>query len=495
MTFRLRVKKDMTKKDIISELDPLFYPRGIAVVGVSESPLKIGTMTLLSVITGGFEGGIYPVHPKADNILGLTVCPNFKSLPDDTDLVVVCVPASAVPSVIEDSVDAGIRAAVIISSGFAEVGKDGKRLQDEVLKIARDGGMRFVGPNCMGICNSSVKLHALMNMMMPIAGNISFVSQSGTLGTMNMLIASSYGVGFNKFVSSGNEADIKTEELIEYFANDPDTKVILSFIEGIRDGRKFFRVSKEATKKKPFIVLKAGMTSAGAKAASSHTSALAGSSVINDAAFKQAGIVRAGNGSEMLDLVKAFSLLPPLSGRKVGILTAGGGSGVLTADACEKYGLKVHNLSNEIIEELNQFLPSFWSHGNPIDITASGMFGAAGFSSITRCLDTMLQSDDIDGVITMSFDFSDMFDTVFSRFQPENKSSTTEIASIITPFMNGLTDDLVSVCKRYNKPVVAMGTSGCGLMESYGIPSYDDPSQAAFVLSKLAEYKEYLEKQ
>jgi acyl-CoA synthetase (NDP forming) len=486
-------------KDIVSELNPLFYPRGVAVVGASRSFAKIGTMTLLSTIIGGFEGGIYPVHPKGGKILGLTAYTNFKSVPDDADLVVVCVPASVVPGVIEESIDAGIRAAVIISSGFAEVDRDGKRLQDEVLKIARDGGMRFVGPNCMGICNSSVKLHALMNMMMPIPGNISFVSQSGTLGTMNMLIASSYGVGFNKFVSSGNEADIKTEDLIEYYANDQDTKVILSFIEGIRDGRKFFEVSKDATKKKPFIVLKAGTTKAGAKAASSHTSALAGSDTINEAAFRQAGITKAGNGEEMLDLVKAFSLLSPPEGRKVGILTAGGGSGVLTADACEKMGLEVPNLPKEIIEELNQFLPSFWSHGNPIDITASGGIGGSGgadFSSITRCLDALLRSDEIDSVITMSIDFLEGMDTVISNFPPKYKSLTKIMGKIIAPIGGNFTDDLASVCKKYGKPVVAMGgfDGGSGMLESHGIPSYSDPERAAFVLSKLAEYGEYLER-
>jgi acyl-CoA synthetase (NDP forming) len=493
----------MAKRDIVSELDPLFYPRGIAVVGASKSLIKMGSITLLSITTGGFEGGIYPVHPKADKIMGLTSYQNFKSVPDDADLVVVCVPAPAVPDVIEESIDAGIRAAVIISSGFAEVGKDGKKLQDEVLKIARGGGMRFVGPNCMGICNSSVKLHALMNMMMPIPGNISFVSQSGTLGTMNMLTASGYGVGFNKFVSSGNEADIKTEDLIEYYANDQDTKVVLSFIEGIRDGRRFFEVSREVTKKKPFIVLKVGTTKAGAKAASSHTSALSGSDVINDAAFRQAGIIRARSQTEMQDLVKAFSLLSSPKGRRVGILTAGGGSGVLCADACEKAGLEVPSLSKEVIEELNKYLPPFWSHGNPIDITASGGFGGsaggAGLSAITKCLDALLRSDDIDSVITMTMDFSSgMIDAVIANLplKPRDKDSIIKLASGIMPKAGGIfTDGLVKFSKKYGKPVVGMGMGGSGLLKSYGIPSYSDPERAAFALSKLVEYREYLEKE
>ena len=488
----------MTRKDIVTELEPLFYPRGVAIVGASQSFVKIGTMTLLSILIGGFEGGIYPVHPKADRILGLNTYAKFKDLPDDADLVVVCVPASSVASVIEDSIDGGIRAAVIISSGFSEVGKEGKKLQDEVLKIARSGGMRFIGPNCMGMCSSSVKLFALMNMMIPIPGDISFVSQSGTLGTMNMLIASSYGVGFNKFVSSGNEADLKTEDLVEYYSGDQDTKVVLSFMEGVRDGRKFFEMSKEVTKKKPFILLKAGRTKAGAKAASSHTGSLAGSDAINEAAFKQAGIITAKNGEEMLDLVKGFSLLLPPKGRKVGILTAGGGSGVLSADACERMGLEVPALPEEIIEELNKFLPPFWSHGNPIDITASGGIGGSGgadFSAITTCLDFLLQSDEIDSVITMSMDMMDRMETVISNFPPKYKNLSKVVGKMLAPIGGKFTKDLVSVCEKYEKPVVAMGGfESSGMLESYGIPSYSDPERAAFVLSKLAEYGEYLEK-
>ena len=488
----------MTKKDLVTELKPMFYPRAVALVGASQSFTKIGTMTLLSIIIGGFEGGIYPVHPKASKILGLTTYNDFKSLPNDADLVIVCVPAKAVPKVIEDSIDAGIRAAVIISSGFAEVDEEGKRLQDEVLSIARNGGMRFVGPNCMGICNSSVKLFALMNMMMPLPGDISFVSQSGTLGTMNMLVASGYGVGFNKFVSSGNEADLKTEDLIQYYSNDEDSKVVLSFMEGARDGRKFFEISKELTKKKPFILLKAGRTKAGAKAANSHTGSLAGSDAINAAAFKQAGITTAKNGEEMLDLVKAFALLCPPKGRKVGILTAGGGSGVLSADACERNGLEVSVLPDDMIERMNEFLPSFWSHGNPIDITASGGIGGssgADFSAITKCLDELLKSDEIDSVITMSIDFLDRMETVISNFPPKYKNLSSIASKILAPVSGKFTGDLVTVCEKYGKPVVALGGfESNGELESYGIPSYSDPERAAFVLSKLAEYGEYLNK-
>ena len=288
----------------------------------------------------------------------------------------------------------------------------------------------------MGICSSPVKLYALMNMMVPRPGDVSFVSQSGTLGTVNMLVASNHGIGFNKFVSSGNEADLKTEDLIEYYTKDEGTKVILSFIEGIRNGRKFFEVSKEATKNKPFIVLKAGITKEGAKAANSHTGSLAGSELMNDVAFRQVGVIRASNGTEMLELVKAFSLLPIPKGNRVGIVTGGGGAGVLAADACGKVGLELPDLPKEIVDELSEFLPPFWSHGNPIDITASGGVGGsdgADFSAITKSLETLLKCDDIDSVICMGVNFSDMMDTVVSNFPEKYQKMLKSVSKVMEP--------------------------------------------------------------
>ncbi|MDY6966202.1 MAG: CoA-binding protein [Halobacteriota archaeon] len=492
----------MTKKDIVTELEPLFYPRGVAIVGASKSLIKIGTMTLLSIIVGGFEGGIYPVNRKGGKILGVDVFKDFKSLPDDADLLVVCVPAAAVPQVMEDGIDAGIGAAVIISSGFAEAGEEGKKLEDEVVRVARNGGIRFVGPNCMGICSSPVKLYPLMNMMMPLPGDISFVSQSGTLGTINMLMASNHGIGFNKFVSSGNEADLKAEDLIEYYAKDQDSKIILSFIEGLRKGRKFFEVSKEATKKKPLIMLKAGVTKEGAKAANSHTGSLAGSVLINDVAFRQAGVVKASNGTEMLELVKAFSLLPIPKGNRVGIVTGGGGAGVLAADACGKMGLEVPHLPQEMIDELSEFLPPFWSHGNPIDITASGGIGGGGsggadFSVMTKCLEALMECDEIDSVICQGINFSDMMDTVVSNFPEKFQKMLKSFTGAISPMEIKMNNELIAIKKKYGKPIVLMGMyeslpKSAKQLEEHGIIMYSEPDLAATTLSKLAWYGNYL---
>ncbi len=490
----------MTKKDIVTELKPLFYPRAVSIVGASKSLLKIGSMTLMSIVVGQFEGGIYPVNRKGGKILGLKTYTDFKSLPGDTDLLVVCVPASSVAQVMEDGIDAGIGAAVIISSGFSEVGKEGKKLEDEVVRIANNAGVRFVGPNCMGICSSPVKLYPLMNMMMPRPGGTSFVSQSGTLGTVNMLVASNHGIGFNKFVSSGNEADLTAEDLLEYFAKDEDTELVLSFIEGLRDGRRFFEISKEATKRKPFIMLKAGATEEGARAANSHTGSLAGSYLINSIALKQAGVLKASNGTEMLELLKAFSLLPIPKGKRVGIVTPGGGAGVLAADACGKMGLEVPMLSEGLIEEMNKYLPSFWSHGNPVDITASGGIGGsdgADFSALTDSLELLLKSDEIDCAICMGVSFSDMMDSMLSNFPENLKNMLGSFTKAIEPIEKKFNDQLIVLKKKYGKPIVLMGIhesipKSAMELEENGIILYSEPDLAAFALSKMAWYGDYL---
>jgi len=490
----------MTKKDLVEELKPLFYPRSVAIVGASKSLVKIGTMTLMSIVVGGFEGGIYPVNRKGGRILGKKAYSDFKSLPDDADLLIVCVPAVAVPEVLQDGIDAGIGAAVIISSGFGEVGAEGKKLEDEVVKIARDGGIRFVGPNCMGICSSPVKLHALMNMMIPKPGGVSFVSQSGTLGTVNMLVASNHGIGFNKFVSSGNEADLRAEDLLEYFAKDEDTELCLSFIEGLREGRRFFNVSKEATTRKPFIMLKAGATEQGAKAANSHTGSLAGSYQINSAALRQAGVLMATTGTEMLELLKAFSLLPLPDGKRVGIVTPGGGAGVLAADACGKVGLEVPTLSKGLIDEMNEYLPPFWSHGNPVDITASGGIGGSGgadFSALTDSLDILMRSGEVDSAICMGVSFSDMMDSVLDNFPDNFKNMLGPMTAAIAPIEKKFNDKLVEIKEKYGKPIVLMGVhesvpKSALELEKNGIILYSEPEIAAYALSKMAWYSDYL---
>lgn len=249
---------------IFDELDKLFYPKSIALFGASNK-IKIGTISLLTILAGDYKGKIYPIHPRDESILGIKAYPRLKDLPKQVDLAIISVPAKNVPSVMEDCVDNGVSSAIIYSSNFSEVGEEGRRLEEEVIRIARKGGIHFVGPNCMGIVNTSINLYALMNLSIPRKGDVSMVSQSGTLGTISMMNASSHGVGLNKFVSSGNEADLKMEDYIEYLIEDEDTRVIVAFIEGTRSGKRFIDVAEKATDKKPFIVLKGGTTTAEAE--------------------------------------------------------------------------------------------------------------------------------------------------------------------------------------------------------------------------------------
>ena len=240
------------------ELDRFFNPKGVAVIGASKSFAKTGTQILFSILAGGFKGGIYPINPKETEILGLKAYPSLKETPSGADLAIICVQAKLVPKVIIECGEAGIGFGIVISSGFSEVSREGKDQEEEILEAAQKGGMRIIGPNCMGLVSSGVNFHALMNMLIPMAGSASVISQSGTIGSLTSIYGSEQSIGFSKFISTGNETDLRTEDFIEYLASDPQTKVISAFVEGIKNGKRFIEVAKEAAMKKPLIVLKRG---------------------------------------------------------------------------------------------------------------------------------------------------------------------------------------------------------------------------------------------
>jgi acetyltransferase len=490
-----------------SELDKLFNPRSVVVIGASASPLKIGTATLFSLIVGGFKGKVYPVNPKGGRILGLNAYSSVKEIPDSIDLAIICVPAVSVPQVVQECIEAGIKLGVVITSGFAEVSEEGKKLQQEATRIAREGGVRIVGPNCMGVASSSSDFYALMNLAIPKKGSVSMVSQSGTLGTLITMLASAQGVGFSKFVSSGNEADLHLEDLVEYLADDPETKVIALFIEGIRDGGKFFRVAKEATKRKPIIALKGGRSELGAKAASSHTGAIVGSSVVYDAMFKQAGIIQAQDDEDMVDLLKAFSFLSPPEGRKVGFISPAGGYGVLVSDACARERLELPQLSAGTIQKLDRILPLFWSHRNPIDMTASGagvFAGGVDVGVLAGGIELVLHDENIDAVICMAPAFDLMVDQFIQYFPPESKQNLGAVIKDLGPFiaqqMKKLAEGIIGLKEKYSKPIFTVfahtdvKSKVVGLLIDNGVPIYETPRRAVHALSKLVDYREYVEK-
>ncbi|WP_010480079.1 acetate--CoA ligase family protein [Thermococcus zilligii] len=349
-------------------LDCFFRPRAIAVIGASNDPLKLGYEVFKNLRK--YRGGkVYPVNVKEEEVQGVRAYRNVKDIPDEVDLAIIVVPKNFVRGTVVDCGEKGVKGAVIITAGFGEVGEEGKKEERELVELAHKYGMRLIGPNCVGVMNTLNDMNATF-IMDAKKGDIAFVSQSGALGAGIVYKTVKEGIGFSKFVSVGNMADLDFAELMEYLAETEEDKAIALYIEGIRDGRKFIEVAKRVTKKKPVIALKAGRSESGAKAASSHTGSLAGSWKIYEAAFKQSGVLIAETIDEMLSMARAFTQPLP-RGRRVAIMTNAGGPGVLTADQIDRRGLRLAELEEKTIEELRSFLPPMAAVKNPVDMIAS----------------------------------------------------------------------------------------------------------------------------
>ena len=354
-------------------LEMFTNPRGVAVIGASSSPEKLGYQVLHNVIQYGYEGGIYPVNPTAQEILGRKAYPSVLECPDPIDLAVVLVPNKAVPGVLEQSGQRGLKGAVIITAGFREVGPPGRALEQQVIAIARRYGMRLIGPNVLGIIDTVAKLNASFAAGMPLRGGIAFMSQSGALCTSVLDLALGQGIGFSRFYSIGNKADINEIDLLRAWTVDPETKAIVGYLEGITDGPEFMRVAREVTRRKPIIAIKSGTTSAGSKAVSSHTGTLAGSERAYDAAFRQVGIIRAGSVQDLFDYAKAFARQPLMESDAVAVITNAGGPGIMASDAIERAGLQLASLTSETKLKLQAQLPPAASVANPIDVLGDAL--------------------------------------------------------------------------------------------------------------------------
>jgi succinyl-CoA synthetase alpha subunit len=392
---------------IVEDLEPLFNPKSVAVVGATGNWNKWGFSTFTSALNG-FRGPVYPVNNKEKEVLGHKAFARVSDIPDPVDLVIIVVPSTGVASVMEDCVAKGVKAGVVISAGFAEIGEEGKKLQDEVLNIARKGNIRFIGPNCMGFWSASSDLRGFMFPLPVKDGPLAFVSQGGNVG--GAVVQSGYvrGVGFRRYVSCGCAADIQIEDYIEYFGRDPEVKVILAYIEGLVDGRRFMEKVKEVTPTKPVIVLKPGKTDAAAKAITSHSGALAGSDEAYEAAFESIGVTRVESPEELLDVAIGFLTQPLPEGRNVAILTPGGSYGILCAEACATEGLNVVKLPDKVITALDKVFPPRWSHGNPVD--------PAGDRNVLTYLTApgkLLKVDEVDSLIFMGFSGFSIFASLF----------------------------------------------------------------------------------
>lgn len=470
-------------------LDYFFNPRGVAVIGASRERRKPGHVIfrnfLENLIAGQFKGEVYPINPKAERILGMPCYASVLELKDKIDLVVIAVPAPIVPKVLEESGRAGAKGAIIISSGFSEVGNI--ELENKLVKIARKYDLRIIGPNCVGIYDAysgvdtiflevskMVEGAPVLATPRPKPGKIALITQSGAFGATILDYMAGSGLGISKFISHGNRCDVDEVDLIKYLAKDEQTEVILIYLESIKRGREFFEVAREVTKIKPIVALKVGRTSAGARAAASHTGALAGLDEIFDAAFKQSGIIRAEDTEEFMDLAKAFASQLPAKGERIAIITDGGGLGVMAADAIEKLGGRIEKFSNEILAKLDRLkekgiLPEFAAISNPIDVT-----GVATAEMFAKSIEIVGQADEVDGILLF----------------PLHHIPTLEADYV---------ERIVEATRKCGKPVIAcdVGEAEMAKMvrtkfDKFGIPAYPTPERAAKSMMGLVKYGKYL---
>lgn len=358
----------------VHSLEPFFRPESIAILGASEDFVKISGRPLKFLLDKGYRGKVFPVNPKYEKVAGLPCYPTVTAIPEPVDLAIVAVPAAAVLEALDQCVAKGVRSAVVFSSGFGEMGEEGKALERRVAELARRSGLRLCGPNTLGFVNTFDRVMATFSQAgegETPPGPIAFVTQSGAFGTAIFALARRRGLSFGYFVNSGNEADLEFADLLEYVAADLKVRVISGYIEGLKDGRKLLAVADRALELgKPIVIVKVGRSTAGARAALSHTGSLAGSDRVYSGVFRQKGIIRAAQEEELLDLVSAFSLCSLPEGRGLGIVTQSGGAGVLMADRAEEIGLSVPELAPETKSSLQAVIPAFGSVKNPVDVTA-----------------------------------------------------------------------------------------------------------------------------
>lgn len=446
-------------------LETLFYPKSIAVIGASADPKKVGYAVLNNIKRFSFSGHIYPVNPKTPEILGLKTVASVAALPDGVDLAVIAIPAALVPNTVRQCVDKGIRSAVIISAGFKEAGAAGIELEKELAAIAKEGRIRLLGPNCLGVINTSNNLNATFAAGMLPPGRLSFFSQSGALGIAVLDWAIGNKIGFSKFISLGNKTDLNETDFIEYFINDPETDIILGYIEDVVQGRRFLEVARRATKVKPIILVKSGGTSAGARAASSHTGALAGSETAFAAAFKQTGVIRAEGIEDLFETAKAFHCGKLPVGNNLLIVTNAGGPGIIAADAAERLGIDLPQLSKETISTLRTLLPPTASLYNPVDI-----IGDATSERYAAVLDNALQDPMVDGLLII--------------LTPQAMVDVENTAGIV-----------IGASAKSDKPFITsfMGEervrSAINMLKEASIPNFSYPEPAVRAFKKLLDHR------
>ncbi|MDI9609001.1 MAG: CoA-binding protein [Candidatus Verstraetearchaeota archaeon] len=454
-------------------LERLFSPRSVCVVGASRDPEAWGHVLLRNLLNGGFKGSIYAVNPKADEVLGIRCYRSVSELPGEVDLAVIALPNRLIYDTVVECGEVGVKFAIIISAGFGESGHF--ELERKIVQIARSLGVRIIGPNCMGIYSSHSDLVSTFTSLVPPKGGIAFVSQSGAVGTTVLAWAKEHGVGFSKFVSIGNEADLSTPELLKYFENDNSTSVIALYLESVREGRGLVSSLSSCTLKKPVVAMKVGVTSAGIAAASSHTGAIAVEDKIIEGIFRQFSVIRARDPGELFRISFAFSNLPLPNGRSAAVVTTGGGWGIECADALEMRGIALPPLPRAVFEAADAVLPEFWSKRNPIDMVAS-----TDPFDYSRILEAVLRSPEFDMAFLLGFG------TIGSIAMPSLIRSELEAAKEIS-----------ELARSTNKPLFVvdlLGPSQSAASRAFiktGIPVFPSASSAAEAASAMVRYCEF----
>ncbi|MHA2609371.1 MAG: acetate--CoA ligase alpha subunit [bacterium JZ-2024 1] len=454
----------------MNSLKPIFEPKSIAVIGASRQKGKLGCALFTNLLISGYTGVLYPINPSASSVCGVKAYPTVLDVPDEIDLAVIIIPAEYVPESLEQCGKKGVKGAIIITAGFSEMGPEGRKREELIRSIAKRYGIRLIGPNCFGVINTdkNISMNATFAKRCPSSGNIAFISQSGAIGVSALEFALARNIGISKFVSFGNKADVDENQLMEYLRDDPETRVILIYLESLANPRKFINLCREITgeisKVKPILAVKSGRTEAGARAAFSHTGALAASDEVIDSLFEQSGVIRVDSLEELFDTAKTFSLQPIPRGNRIAVVTNAGGPGIMATDTLIRMGSRLADLSPQTKEKLKQILPPTASTENPIDMIAD-----AGENTYFNVLDTVLSEDTVDSVLTI--------------LTPHIATKPEQIALKVS-----------EVTKKYNKPVLFCMMAiqdvapAIAILEKNGIPVYEYPEAAAKVLSHLSRF-------
>ncbi len=456
----------------MKRLEYAFSPRSVAVIGASTREGTVGRAIFSNILLNKYNGIMYPVNPKAKGILGVKCYSNIMEIPDSIDTTIIIVPRDFVPGVVKECGEKGVKLIIIISAGFKEIGGEGEKYERNVKGLVNKYSMSLIGPNCFGVVNTDpdVSLNATFSRTIPRAGNIAFISQSGALCAAILDYAKSEHIGFSKFVSMGNKADIMENDLLLTLKDDPQTDVILMYLEDLVNGREFIKIARAITSKKPILVIKSGRTPQGSRAASSHTGALAGSDEVYSAIFAQCGVLRVETMEELFGYGKAFAKQPLPKGRKMAIITNAGGPGIIATDACVRHSLELSTFQKNTINKLKAKLPPAANINNPVDI-----LGDAGSERYRVALNSVLKDPNVEGVIVI--------------LTPAAVTDIKEIANVI-----------INTSAKSDKPVLCcfMGlfdvSEGIMMLEENGIPHYRFPEVTARALSNMCDYSWWMKR-